>query len=223
MREIELEDDEILLLDGKVNEKAQELINEVKQFRKYINSGHILYAEIIAAAEKQAELRYTHRTILHCEMCNKSAKYPIYKSGRNKGKENRNKNRIRMFGTTFMDGFVTIDGYSKWGFCKECGEKAIKAITDYIKTNDLHIQLPRESKWIKEEKRECFNCKEKIWEFDMGLNRTLIGDGNYYAICNKCGAESNVFGGTHHSTRKVRAVEASTLKKVGNCWQRREE
>jgi len=223
MRQIELEDEEILMLDGIVNEKAQELVNEVKQFRKHLKSGHILYAEIITEAEKLAKLKYTTRYLDHCMMCNKRSEYPTYKSGRNKGKRNTNKNRTRFYGISFMDKFVIMEGYSKWGFCDKCGFEALEKIKNYIRKNDLHIEMDGEgenNKWIKEEERECFNCKEKIWEFDMGLERTLMNDGYYYAGCNKCGAETTMLGKTHHSTGKVRAVEASTLTRAKNCYQR---
>ncbi len=222
MRQIELEDEEVLMLDGIVNEKAQELVNEIKQFRKHLKSGHILYAEIITEAEKLAKLEYTFRHLDHCMMCNTRSEYPTYKSGRNKGQRNTNKHRVRFYGVSFMDGFVRMEGYSKWGFCEECGNKALEEIKNYIKKNDLHIEMrgEEENKWIKEEERECFNCKEKIWEFDMELERTLMNDGYYYAGCNKCGAETTIFGKTHHSTGKVRAVEASTLTRAKNCYHR---
>ena len=217
MREISLSDEEILLLDGRVNESAQEVINYVKKIDEFADVGDRVYAEIIVQALSKGELNISYRDISRCS-CGRTTEYRKITRGRNRGKLDFD-HPIRIRGISFMDGFVVINGHSEFGFCQGCGEKAKQAILNYIKVHDLPIQTDKESDWIKEDAKICRGCKEQIWEFDMGLEYTIMGDGRYYSKCPKCGAEGGLFA-SHDSAKKFRMVRKSELRQVKNCWQR---
>jgi len=218
MREIKLSDEELLLLDGKVSPDAQKIINWVKTINQYADIGDRTYAEIIALAAAKGALRCNSRELNSCP-CGKSREYRTLTRGRNRGKKDFD-HPIRFYGVSFMDGFVTVQGHSNFGYCHECGEKAIQTIAQYIQNHDLKIEIPGESKWIKEEKGVCKSCGKDMWQFDMMLSPTWQRDGYYYSDCPHCGAEGGLFS-AHGSTNEFRMVEASGLKRVKNCWQRR--
>jgi hypothetical protein len=220
MRDISLSDKEILLLDGKVNETAQEVINYVKKIDEFANIGDRVYAEIIVRALLKGELTVSYRDISHCS-CGATTEYRKITRGRRRGEFDYD-HPIRLYGMSFMDGFVIVKGHSEFGFCQKCGEKAKSAILDYIKEHDLPIQIGRsgnDSAWIKENAKICKGCNEQIWEFDMGLEYTIMGDGRYYSKCPKCGAEGGLFA-SHEPTKKFRMVRRSELRQIKNCWQR---
>jgi len=223
MRSIELTDDELLLLDGKVTITAQKIIDEIKEIRSFEDIGNNLYAEIVKLAKDRGKLTYTHRELSNCATCNKRTTYPIFKSGRRKGEQNINKPR-NFFGISFMDGFVLMRGYSSKGFCSECGEKALKTITNYIRDNNLQIELQTNTNYVKEHEKKCLNknCSQLIWEFDMKLERTIMGDGYYYSQCPICNTKGGLFN-NHELTHNFRMVKIEELEKHGNCWQRQME
>ena len=221
MRKLELSDDEIMLLDGKVNADAQKIIDDVKKIHLYDDIGEPILAEIIKIAVDQNELKYTHRTLFKCGMCGLVAEYPKYKSGPRKGKINLSKSRNGFFGTAFHDGFIIANGYSNYGFCSECGKIAHSKIVNFIVDKDLPVDIHTErGKYIRENERECFSCHAKIWEFDM-KPKSAVMQGNYYAICPECGAVQVAFGAPHKSTGNHRAAKKDTLMLNGNCWQRK--
>lgn len=219
MREISLTDNELLLLDGKVNQEAQATIDYVKKIDAYSDIGNRIYAEIIVNALAKGELKITYRDISDCPVCGAKTEYRTMTRGRNRGKKDYD-HPIRLWGVSFLDGFVVVKGHSKFGFCRECGEKAKSAILAYVKEHDLPIRTENESDWIKEEAMICRGCKELIWKFDMGLEYTIMGDGRYYARCPKCGEEGGMFA-MHEHTKQFRMVRKEELTKVKNCWQRK--
>lgn len=217
MKEVSLTHGELLLLDGKVNEKAQEVINYVKKINEFADIGNPVYAEIIVQALVKGELTISYRDINRCA-CGAKTEYRKITRGRRRGELDYD-HPIRLYGTTFMDGFVVVKGHSEFGFCQSCGEKAKSTILDYIKAHDLPIQTGTDSNWIKEEAKICRGCKEEIWQFDMGLEYTIMGDGRYYSACPKCGFKGGLFA-SHESAKKFRMVHRSELRQVKNCWQR---
>jgi len=82
MRSIELTDDELLLLDEKVNIEAQKVIDEIKKIKSFDRMGKSIYAEIVKLAKDEGELKYTYRTLGRCLICDKKTTYPIFKSNR---------------------------------------------------------------------------------------------------------------------------------------------
>ncbi len=218
MKEVKLTNKELLLLDGKVNEPAQKVVNEVKEILKYADIGNEILAEIISLALKKGELTRNHREISECKKCGKHKTYRIITRGRRKGKPDYD-NPIYIYGTSYLDGFITIKGYSPFAYCSDCAQEVEHTLISYIKTNDLPIQLSDTEGWQKENAKICMNCEEKIWEFDMGLEYTLMEDGRYYSECPICKAKASLFQ-SHQSTKEFRMVKANELKRVKNCWQR---
>jgi hypothetical protein len=218
IREVKLTNQELLLLDGKVNEVAQKVVNEVKEIMKYADIGDEMLAEIISLALKKGELTRNHREISECRKCGKHKTYKTITRGRKKGKLAYD-HPLYVWGRTYLDGFVTIKGYSPFSYCDECTKEVEHTLIDYIKINDLPIQLSDTEGWQKENAKICMYCGEKIWEFDMGLEYTLMADGRYYSECPKCKTKASLFQ-SHKSTKEFRMVRASELKRVKNCWQR---
>jgi len=59
MRELKLTDDEILMLDGKVNEEAQKVIDEVKQITMFKASDGKLFTNLQEAEEYQQFVEFS--------------------------------------------------------------------------------------------------------------------------------------------------------------------
>jgi hypothetical protein len=220
--DVPLSEDEILTLDGRVNDKAQSFVDHVKQKRTYI--GLTTYEqEVLASAQDRGALDYSIRQIDSCPLCDKKTTYVKYKSGYNKGRANYDK-PIHVRGYSFNDGFITIKGYSSLGFCIDCGQVIENHVVDYILTHDLHNQLARDerSKYLREDSRNCYKCNAHIWEFDMGLSPTLMDVGYYYSKCSECGAEAGLFV-AHKTNKAFRVVPISSVIKRGTCYQRSKE
>ena len=218
-RSIRLTDAELLLLDGKVRPAVQAVVDEAKA-ASACGIGDTTFAEIIRRATVEGKLTERRRYIGTCRGCDATTTYVKFQKGRNRGQTDW-KRPIKVYGTSFMDGIVTMENHSSFGYCHKCEIDASNRIHKYIIDHDLPIELPgKDSKWVKEAKLTCRECKKEMWEFDMGLSPTMMGDGFYYSKCPHCSAQSSLFQHHDHTPEK-RAVEIKTLTNHKGCWQRK--
>lgn len=210
---IELIYNELLLLDGEVSESAQRVIDDAKKEQSF-GFDLPLINEVIKKSEQIGTLSWTYKSIKHCPYCDK--KYAYHKRKRatkyhRKGSEDYSK-PIYYSGIAFNEGFVTIQGVGD--MCTDCCSKynVIETVVNYILDNDLKIEIkPRDykdkTKYIKDDIRICFECKQEMQESKMGKLPAMMS-GYYPGKCPNCGAESlPLFGPSHKHTDKFVMIE----------------
>ncbi|WP_297419107.1 hypothetical protein [Clostridium sp.] len=203
---IDLTLEELLLIDEKVSEEAQKVINKAKQENTYGFELPIIN-EILRKSEEIGTLTWKYKHIRSCSYCDKTYDYYTYpRSGRYHNKGDKNYDKPKYYGgIAFNEGFVTIHGSGD--MCSECEKKynVIHRLIDYIIDKDLKIQIQkndyRPSKYLKDSVKKCYECGEEMAESTMGDLPAVMG-GNYKGVCPHCGAESLLFGKSHKSTNK---------------------
>jgi len=204
---INLSLDDLLKLDGNVEEAAQKVIDEAKKESSYGFDLPVMN-EILKQAEKQGKLTWSHKQINSCDYCDKKRDYYVYpRSSRNHRKGDKNYDKpIYYRGIKFNEGFIVFKGMGDmcWDCCTK--HKVKERLIDYIINNDLKVQVMKNDykpgKYLKDDIRICFDCGEEILESQMSKERTLMGDGYYPSGCPKCGAKSIPFGPSHKTSNK---------------------
>ena len=220
---VTLSDEELLILDGRVNGKVQQMIDTLKAEQGYLDIGHPFLAKVVQRAVSENQLRLQHGTKLsHCPICDKYKTYAKYRSGPNRGMQNYDR-PIYLYGTAFNQGFVVTLGQPELAICGDCAKEGVPKIVDYILDHNLAVELRNDerSRFVREEQRQCFACQEMMWQFDMALEPAIM-EGFYHATCPHCGATHNPFGTAHKVTGEYRAVPVETLMKRNGQWARKE-
>jgi LEA14-like dessication related protein len=207
--EIKLTFEEMKLIDGQVSEKAQDIIDRVKKENSFGFSLPVMN-EVLRKAEEIGKLTWSYKSIRSCSHCDKQYDYARYpRSGKNHRKGDKNFNKPLYYsGIKFNEGFVTIQGLGD--MCSDCCKKhnVINQLIDYILDNDLKIEIQknkyRDSKYLKDDIRICYDCDYEMTESEMTTSPTVMGDGRYPSGCPKCGAESRLFGKNHKTTNKFK-------------------
>lgn len=204
-----LTDEEILLLDGKVNAEVQKSIDFIK--RATFHSDNPVIAKIIESSLNLGTFKFEYiHNMRYCPVCKKSAGYAKYpRNGRHHRKGDTNINKPLSFsGVIINRGFISFSGAGD--FCKECNDKHnyVDNVISIILEKKLPIELIRDKRSLfkKDDERECFNCKQTMYESEMTKRNTIMGDGYYPAGCPKCKAESLLFGQNHKHTMKFRML-----------------
>lgn len=221
MRKLELTDAECLLLDGKVNPEAQKIVDEAREAARFAPLGDFA-AELIRQALKEGVFKWNHDRLSYCPQCKKSAGYAKYKSGYNRGRDNWKK-PLSLGGYAFTSRcFITINGYPTNGLCNDCGKPELEKILKCIADEDLPIEIVRDenTKWVKEEIRECQKCKTSIKQFDMYLDHTIMGNGYFHSTCPHCFNTSALFSMNAFETKGFEMTRTAGLRRAGGCWTR---
>ena len=211
MYDVMVTEEVLLSLDGKVSEADQRIIDELKEMKNMENI-EPLVAKMVIRAKRTGEFYPQHANYVRCEKCGKLGYVqPKYERGFRKGEPNYNKKVWN------LPGWKTA-GVS---LCSDCGSTLLETVQQYIIENKLPVQISlSKTLYIKEHEKVCFQCKEPMWEFDMGLEMCLMGDGYYYATCHRCGAKSLFLGSNHSNTKNWRLVRLDELVRKKNCYQR---
>lgn len=202
----ELTDTEILLLDGKVNKEVQDKIDFIK--RAKFHSENPVIAKIIENSLQLGTFKADRESIRYCGLCKSGYKYEKHtRNGKYHKKGDFNlKKPIYINGWKINRGFISIANMGD--FCDECNKKdnIISSVKFIILEKNLPIELLRDkdTKFKKDDKRICFNCKEPMFESEMSQSPTMMGNGYYPAGCPKCKAESVFFGPSHKTTDEFR-------------------
>jgi hypothetical protein len=194
---VDLVRDEILLLDGKCRVKVQEVIDKVKAQQKFGFDSDLINS-LLLKAEECGEFFYRSITLDYCRYCKTSVTYAPFKSGPRKGKDNPKKPR-RPRGIQINPGFITIRNHGD--FCSECDEKhqITATIEKTILEKGLKIQTMKDTIYVKDPMKVCGECGKDIYESEMGVEQTIMGDGHYAAECPYCHFKSIGFGKSHES------------------------
>ena len=204
--------DELLLIDGKCNEKAQEVVEKAKT--EYGFGLDPICNEILAKSIKTGKLTWRYTEISSCKTCDTkpSGYYKYARSSRYHRKGDCNYDApFKYSGIEPNGGFISFSGMS--GICRDCWFNVyLPKLVNFIIENDLPIEIQKndiaETKYKKDDVRICYSCGEKMYESEMGRRTTLMGDGTYASKCPKCGAESLLFGNSHKITNEF------TMRKI---------
>lgn len=213
MYEIKLDYEELKLLDGKVNNKAQDVIDKAKKENSYRLENKLL-REILRKSEEIGTLNWRYvRDMRYCPNCGKTHEYFTYtRNSQYHNKGDKNYDRPKYFrGIQFNRGFISFAGSGD--FCDECIEKIspVKTLYEYILEHDLKIQIEDnnqgfETKYIKDDQMICYHCKKEMWKSEMGDVRRAFAEGSYKGECPHCKSKSNMLI-NHNLTHKWRMIE----------------
>lgn len=192
---VELNYEELLLIDGKCNEKAQEIVDKAKT--EYGFGLDPICNEILAQSMKTGKLTWCSVSISACDTCDtKPYGYHTYtKTSRYHCKGDKNYDRpFRYSGIKPNQGFIIMDGVS--GICRDCWFNVyLPKLVDYIVQNNLPIEIQKndisDTKYKRDNIRICKKCGYKMKESEMGRMRCWFGEGTYPAKCPKCQSEDN--------------------------------
>lgn len=204
--EIKLTLNELELLDTKVSEEAQKVINDAKQENSF-GFELPLMNEILKKSLEIGKLTWIYDNMRSCKYCDKDYDYKAYpKSSRYHSKGDSNFDKpIHYRGLKFNAGFVRVSNNAD--ICCDCAEKhdIIHKLIDYIIDNDLPIEIQKNdykpSKYLKDDIEICYECSKEMQESQMGLLPAVM-EGYYRGECPHCGAKSKAFGNNHETTNK---------------------
>jgi len=204
---IELSDDELLLLDGKLDDKRQLDIEAAKEriaMRQAIPglspalAGFV--ANVVRAAENEGELCFERKSLRHCAVCDKSAGYQTYpRNGRHHRKGDKNFDKPLTFqGVDIARRFISIQGHANLGCCNACWEVVKPHLAE--KLAGVRAAIPEAitgvaPRFKRYTNQECVKCGWKGHEGQMGMLPALMG-GLYSGKCPQCEASNVLFGPT---------------------------
>lgn len=193
---------ELLILDGKVTDRAQSVIEMAKQ-ENSIGFDLPIMNEIILKSLKLGTFSWRLKSITSCPYCDKKHtyhKYPRDSRTHRKGDFNYDK-PMYYSGIAFNERCVTIKGLGD--MCTDCNAKfqVRERIISYILKHNLPIQITNDerNKYIKDPIRICWDCGKEMQESQMGKLPAVFG-GYYPGECPNCKAKSMPFGKSHKIT-----------------------
>lgn len=210
---VDLTYDELMLLDGKVSDEAQKVIENAKTENSFGLDDFC--NEILRIAVERGELTCGTQKISKCEHCSgkPSGYYRYSRSSRyhRKGEIDYD-HPFSYTGIKPFQGLIVFQGLP--GVCVDCWrDKYLPKIVKYIIDNDLPVELQKndiaESAWKKDKMLICYDCRKEMYESEMEQSPTIFGDGSYPADCPHCGAHGG-FGRSHEITDKFRMIKIKT-------------
>lgn len=202
---VELTHEECLLLDGRVNEAAQKIVDVSKRRLEAAERLSTLtapqaafIADLVAIAESDGRLLLGRVGMRSCKACGKAAGYAKYKrDGRyhRKGQSDHSK-PLEIWGYGFTQDFVTMRGYPRHACCPECWD-AMKPIVA-AELRNVRAVVPAEisgepPRFKRYDNMKCSLCGWEGHEGEMGRRAVVIGNGTYPSDCPKCDAKNVLF------------------------------
>ena len=200
--------DEALILDGRVNEKLQAIIDTMKA-EAAIGLPVATANGVIRLALKAGRLRIVYKGfgVRFCPQCDRFAGYAKYpRNGKNHCKGDTNLGKP----LSFPSYKFSVGG----SVCQECSDEhgIVDMIISHIIDNDLQIELQArgaKTRWVKDDQQQCLKCKETMFESEMKRLHAVMGQGTYPGGCPHCGAKSLPFGPSHENTHDYRMIRVS--------------
>lgn len=201
---LELSAAEAALLDGRVSEKAQAVVNRAKDTLALADTGLVekeaaMVAKIMAVAREKGRLTYSRKPITSCPCCGRRDGYFVYpRHGRYHRKGQPNYSAPKTFMGYGMDeGFVTVQHHISVGYCDTCKPRVDAVLVPLLATIDADypkywVEAPH--RFRRFENKTCTACGWEGHEGQMRQARTLMGDGFYPAGCPACPAENRILG-----------------------------
>lgn len=217
--DVKLNSDEIVLLDGKCRPEIQVTVDRAKIASQISGESDIpegvagMIAKVIDEAKANGKLMHRIEMISVCPACKRSDGYHVHKRStkyRRKGDTDYDNPKLFM-AHNLAHRFVTIKNHISVGFCVSCFDQAFPVLQKHLKTVNAQVPdslLGEPCKWKWNKNRKCKACGWEGHEGEMGMERTLMGDGWYPAKCPSCKAENHLF----HTAVEIR--DGFTLTEV---------
>jgi hypothetical protein len=212
---VKLTASELLRLDGHCRPEIQGVVDIQKHANAIRGDGltpkmAAMIAEIVASARKNKRLTYVQTSIRYCPCCGRNDGYYTHsRSGRFHRRGAPNYERPKLFaGVDLARGFISVQNHIGVGFCMTCEPivrpPLLAALVDV--SAELPEQLTGEPPRFKRyANQHCKKCDWRGHEGEMGMLRTLMGDGFYRGKCPSCGAENGFLNTT------IETVDGFTL------------
>ena len=203
MPEVKLTHEELQLLDGKVSDEAQKVVDQAKvalavRVGTELTPGEAeMVAKIVAAAKANGKLTFNAVSIKLCPCCGRSDGYwPLKRARRYQRAGEPNYDSPKLFrGYDCNRGFVTMDKHIFTGFCDSCKDRVLPALRPLL--TDIKAEMPESLTGVpmlyrKWGNRECAGCGWKGHEGQMGMLPAMM-QGMYHGFCPQCGVENLLF------------------------------
>lgn len=201
---LELTASEASLLDGRVGDKAQAVVDRAKDTLALSSSGlaekeAAMVAKIVATAREKGRLTYSRKPIRACPCCGRNEGYYLHtRTGKYHRKGQPNYKAPKTFMGYGMDeGFVTIQHHISVGYCDQCKPRVDPVLLPLL----AGIEADYPSYWSEAphrfkrfDNKVCTACGWEGHEGEMRKARTLMGDGYYPAGCPNCTAANGPLG-----------------------------
>ena len=195
---VDLTLEEILLLDGKVNEKAQQVIDNSKEAHRIKTESGLsdteaaMVQKIILSARDQLRLTFHYENITQCPCCGRNDGYwPVRRTTKYKRKGQPDYDNPKLIRAWSVNpGFITISRHISLGWCGSCKDRVMPVVLEALKDDQIEVSqiltgVP--PKFKRYQNREC-ECGWKGHEGEMKWDLALMGDGKFPSRCPKCGA-----------------------------------
>lgn len=219
--DLKLTAEQAVMLDGKVDQKNQEIINQAKfanslKTENLSDSQKRMVGKIVSIAKEKSLLTKYLVPARRCPCCEKTAGYALHKgTGRyhKKGQPNHNK-PLNLMVYDLDRGFVVMSNTVFEGYCRDCEpivEPVLKAALMGIRA-ELPNSLASEIKYKRFSDKKCLDCGWEGYEGQMIKLRTMFNDGHYYGECPSCHAQNKPMGRTIIQTQKTFSVVEVDIK-----------
>jgi hypothetical protein len=205
---VDLTFEELALLDGRVNEKAQRVIDNSKEAHRIKTESGLSDTEaamtqkIILSARDQLRLTFHYENIARCPCCGRSDGYwPVRRTTKYKRKGEPDYDNPKLIRACSVNpGFVTVRHHISLGWCPSCEDRVKPAVLSALKDDQIEVSqlltgVP--PKFKRHQNREC-ECGWKGHEGEMKWETALMGNGTFPSRCPQCGA-----GGIFNSSVKI--------------------
>ena len=167
----DINDDELLVLDGRCRFRLQIEVDRVKRVRDLLKGSTPMWlSKIIANAEAEGLLAEHHTRGDSCACCgNPGSTRPLYVRGPKRGLPNPNKKVQYHYG----------ENVAGVNFCPNCYIKFLEHeflsldFTRFENHITAHGAKKAETEVRKERKRICPQCKQASWEYDINFHNLV--------------------------------------------------
>jgi hypothetical protein len=205
--EFKLTEDEALLLDGRVGQPSQALIDAIKNLRKnrermsdlpQLDADFITKSCGIAKHSGRLDLRWDN--YYECALCDKKKSYYLHKRdsrsryGHKKGEPNYDSPRTH-YGVDLASGFISFKGRAAHGCCQECWARIKPRLA--LELADVCAEITpaitdHPPKFKRYDKAKCTKCGWEGHQGQMGKLMAIMG-GYYPGECPSCKAQNLPF------------------------------
>lgn len=220
---VDLLDDELVLLDGKVREEAQLEVDRAKArvamrevFPELAHSQSGFIADVVGLATLERTLVFRHTDLRICPMCDRRpgyAKRTRTSSKGYKGEPDYSK-PIHMRGVEFKHTFISVKGFPVLGCCNACFDIIREPLLSALE--NVEAELPEKlmgypPKYRFFRNRKCKKCRWTGHEGEMPRLPSLMGGGSFPGVCPGCGYHVGLFDKTLEMVEGGVLVPASEL------------
>lgn len=199
MPKIVMTDEELVLLDGKVEGELKEEVDAAKARLASVEAHPALepnlakfVADVVRIAQKEQKLVYQFKGLRYCPVCGKTGGYAKYKrSGRyhRKGQPNYSK-PLTFGGVELIERYVVVAGHASFGCCRECMDKVLWDLKESLQNVEaelpIELEMHGEPRYKRYRNSECEACGWKGHKGQLLLVPALMS-GKYPGKCPECG------------------------------------